>query len=93
MKFISWNVNGIRACLGKGFLDFFHQIEADFFCIQETKCQAGQVELALDGYEQYWNYAQKKGYSGTAIFTKHTPLSVKYGVGDEDSQDDYYFRI
>lgn len=88
MKFISWNVNGIRACLGKGFLDFFHQVEADFFCIQETKCQAGQVELTLDGYEQYWNYAQKKGYSGTAIFTKHTPLSVRYGVGDEDSQDE-----
>lgn len=88
MKLISWNVNGIRACLGKGFLEFFNQVEADFFCIQETKCQAGQVELPLDGYEQYWNYAQKKGYSGTAIFTKHTPLSVKYGVGDEDSQDE-----
>lgn len=88
MKFISWNVNGIRACLGKGFLEFFHQIDADFFCIQETKCQAGQVELSIEGYEQYWNYAQKKGYSGTAIFTKHTPLSVKYGVGAEDSQDE-----
>lgn len=88
MKFISWNVNGIRACISKGFLEFFHQIDADFFCVQEIKCQAGQVELALDGYQQYWNYAQKKGYSGTAIFTKHTPLSVRYGVGDEDAQEE-----
>lgn len=88
MKFISWNVNGIRACLGKGFLDFFKSMDADFFCIQETKCQAGQVELALEGYEQYWNYAQKKGYSGTAIFTKHTPLAVHYGVGEDESQDE-----
>ena len=88
MKFISWNVNGIRACLKKGFLDFFHDMNADFFCIQETKCQAGQVELELEGYEQYWNYAEKKGYSGTAIFTKHTPMSVHYGVGDDETQEE-----
>ena len=88
MKFISWNVNGIRACLKKGFLDFFQDMNADFFCIQETKCQAGQVELELEGYKQYWNYAEKKGYSGTAIFTKHTPLSVHYGVGEEESQEE-----
>lgn len=88
MKFISWNVNGIRACLTKGFLDFFHEMDADFFCIQESKCQAGQVELALDGYHQYWNYAEKKGYSGTAIFTKHKPLSVHYGVGEETTQSE-----
>ena len=86
MKFISWNVNGIRACLKKGFLDYFHEMNADFFCIQETKCQAGQVELPLEGYNQYWNYAEKKGYSGTAIFTKHKPLSVKYGVGENQSE-------
>lgn len=88
MKFISWNVNGIRAALKKGFLDFFLDSDADFFCIQETKCQAGQVELELPGYEQYWNYAEKKGYSGTAIFTKHTPLSVKYGVGEEEAEQE-----
>ncbi|MGY3185634.1 exodeoxyribonuclease III [Lysinibacillus sp. TE18511] len=88
MKFISWNVNGIRACLGKGFLDFFNHVDADFFCIQETKCQAGQVEISLEGYEQYWNYAQKKGYSGTAIFTKHAPLAVRYGVGEDESQEE-----
>lgn len=86
MKFISWNVNGIRACLGKGFLEYFLEMDADFFCIQETKCQAGQVTLPLNGYYQYWNYAEKKGYSGTAIFTKHEPLSVKYGVGEADSE-------
>ncbi|WP_431028246.1 exodeoxyribonuclease III [Lysinibacillus sp. LZ02] len=86
MKFISWNVNGIRACITKGFLDYFHQMDADFFCIQETKCQAGQVDLQLAGYYQYWNYAQKKGYSGTAIFTKYEPLSVSYGVGDEETE-------
>lgn len=86
MKFISWNVNGIRACLKKGFLDYFHEVDADFFCIQETKCQAGQVELPLEGYKQFWNYAEKKGYSGTAIFTKHEPLSVKYGVGENTSE-------
>lgn len=88
MKFVSWNVNGIRACLKKGFLDYFNEVDADFFCIQESKCQAGQVELELPGYEQYWNYALKKGYSGTAIFTKHQPLSVKYGVGDRDTEDE-----
>lgn len=81
MRFISWNVNGLRACVQKGFLDFFRQADADFFCLQETKMQAGQLELELPGYEQYWNYAEKKGYSGTAIFTRHTPLSVSYGIG------------
>ncbi|MEO4054944.1 exodeoxyribonuclease III [Solibacillus sp. CAU 1738] len=86
MKFISWNVNGIRACLSKGFLDYFHEMDADFFCIQETKCQAGQVNMPLEGYYQYWNYAEKKGYSGTAIFTKHEPLSVRYGVGEEETE-------
>lgn len=84
MKCISWNVNGIRACREKGFLDFFNEIDADFFCLQETKLQEGQIELELPGYEQYWNYAEKKGYSGTAIFTKHTPLSVAYGIGVEE---------
>ncbi|WP_413381061.1 exodeoxyribonuclease III [Alkalihalobacillus sp. 1P02AB] len=83
MKFVSWNVNGIRACVKKGFLDYFHQVNADFFAIQETKCQKGQIELQLEGYEQYWNDAERKGYSGTAIFTKHTPLSVQYGIGEE----------
>ncbi|OCS94431.1 exodeoxyribonuclease III [Caryophanon latum] len=86
MKFVSWNVNGIRACITKGFVDYFHAVDADFFCVQETKCQAGQVDLQLDGYEQYWNYAEKKGYSGTAIFTKHTPMSVRYGVGDDETE-------
>ena len=81
MKFISWNVNGLRACMQKGFPDFFERIDADFFCLQETKLQEGQITLELPGYEQYWCYAEKKGYSGTAIFTKHTPLSVRYGVG------------
>lgn len=81
MKLISWNVNGLRACLGKGFLEFFQSADADVFCLQETKVQAGQVELELPGYHQYWNYAEKKGYSGTAIFTKQVPLSVTYGVG------------
>ena len=81
MRFVSWNVNGLRACMQKGFLDFFHTVDADFFCLQETKLQAGQIDLQLDGYLQYWNYAEKKGYSGTAIFTKHTPLSVSYGLG------------
>ena len=86
MKFISWNVNGIRACVKKGFVDYFNEADADFFCIQETKCQDGQIELPFEGYYQYWNYAEKKGYSGTAIFAKHKPLSVKYGVGDEESE-------
>lgn len=84
MKFISWNVNGIRACVTKGFLDFFNDSDADFFCLQETKLQAGQIDLELEGYHQYWNYAVKKGYSGTAIFTKHEPLSVAYGLGIEE---------
>lgn len=84
MKFISWNVNGLRACVQKGFLDFFHEIDADFFCLQETKLQEGQIELDLPGYFQYWNYAVKKGYSGTAIFTKHEPISVAYGIGIEE---------
>ena len=81
MKFISWNVNGLRACMQKGFMDFFEAEDADFFCLQETKLQEGQIDLILPGYEQYWCYAEKKGYSGTAIFTKHTPLSVHYGIG------------
>ena len=81
MKFISWNVNGLRACVNKGFLDFFHEINEDAFCIQETKLQEGQIDLSLPGYYQYWNYAKKKGYSGTAIFTKKEPLSVSYGIG------------
>lgn len=80
-KLISWNVNGIRACAGKGFLDFFRQADADVFCLQETKLQAGQLELDLPGYHQYWNYAEKKGYSGTALFTRQEPLSVTYGIG------------
>jgi len=88
MKFISWNVNGIRACVKKGFLDYFHEMDADFFCIQETKCQQGQIELHLDGYHQYWNSAVKKGYSGTAIFTKHEPLSVSYGIENEVAPDE-----
>ena len=84
MKFISWNVNGLRACVQKGFLDFFRETDADFFCIQETKLQEGQISLELpEGYRSYWNYAQKKGYSGTAVFTKHEPLSVAYGIGME----------
>ena len=84
MKFISWNVNGLRACMGKGFQDFFNTEDADFFCLQETKLQAGQIELDLPGYRQYWNYAEKKGYSGTAIFARQEPISVAYGVGAEE---------
>ena len=84
MKFISWNVNGLRACVQKGFLDFFNSIDADFFCIQESKLQAGQSDLDLPGYHQYWNYAEKKGYSGTAIFAKNKALSVSYGIGIEE---------
>jgi exodeoxyribonuclease-3 len=84
MKFISWNVNGIRACVQKGFLDYFKSVDADFFCIQETKMQEGQLVLELEGYEQYWYSAEKKGYSGTAVFTKHTPLSVSRGIGIEE---------
>ena len=88
MKLVSWNVNGLRACVKKGFLEYFNEVNADIFCLQETKLQAGQIELPLDGYEQYWNYALKKGYSGTAVFTKIKPISVKYGVGDRDSEDE-----
>lgn len=84
MKFISWNVNGLRACMGKGFADAFKALDADFFCLQETKMQAGQLDLAFEGYQSYWNYAEKKGYSGTAIFTRHNPLSVRYGLGLEE---------
>lgn len=84
MKLISWNVNGIRACVQKGFLDFFEKADADIFCIQETKMQEGQLVLELKGYHQYWNYAQRKGYSGTAVFTKKEPLSVAYGIGMEE---------
>lgn len=84
MKLISWNVNGLRACLNKGFLDFFHRADSDIFCIQETKLQKDQIELELEGYEQYWNCAEKKGYAGTAVFTKHSPLSVTYGLGLEE---------
>ena len=101
MKFISWNVNGIRACVKKGFLDFFKEADADIFCIQESKMQEGQLDLELDGYEQYWNYAVKKGYSGTAVFTKERPLSVTYGMGIEEHDqegrvitleyEDFYF--
>ena len=86
MKLISWNVNGLRACEGKGFSDIFRQMDADFFCLQETKMQAGQLDLHFDGYESYWNYADKKGYSGTAIFTRHQPLNVSYGI-DIDQHD------
>lgn len=84
MKFVNWNVNGIRACVTKGFVDYFKQEDADFFCLQETKLQEGQILLELDGYHQFWNYAVKKGYSGTAIFTKHEPLSVHRGLGIEE---------
>lgn len=84
MKLISWNVNGIRACVTKGFLDYFKEEDADIFCIQESKMQEGQLDLELEGYYQYWNYAKKKGYSGTAIFTKKEPISVNYGIGIEE---------
>lgn len=84
MRLISWNVNGIRACMEKGFMDFFAKADADIFCLQETKVQEGQIELELPGYCQYWNYAEKKGYSGTALFTKKEPLGVSYGIGIEE---------
>ena len=84
MKFISWNVNGLRACAGKGFSDVFKQLDADFFCLQETKMQAGQLDLEFEGYTSYWNYAEKKGYSGTAVFTRHQPINVAYGIGIEE---------
>ena len=83
-KLISWNVNGLRACVGKGFMDFFNEADADVFCIQESKLQEGQIDLDLPGYHQYWNYAEKKGYSGTAMFTKEEPISVSYGLGIEE---------
>ncbi len=84
MKFISWNVNGLRACVGKGFCEIFEGLNADFFCLQETKMQEGQLDISFPGYESYWNYADKKGYSGTAVFTKHKPLSVTYGLGIDE---------
>ncbi|MFA6708918.1 MAG: exodeoxyribonuclease III [Fusobacterium sp.] len=101
MKFISWNVNGIRACVKKGFLDFFNEVDADIFCLQETKLQEGQIDLQLEGYHQYWNYAERKGYSGTALFTKKKPLKVTYGMDIEEHDkegriitaeyEDFYF--
>lgn len=101
MKLISWNVNGLRACVQKGFLDFFEEADADLFCLQETKLQEGQIDLAISGYHQYWNYAVKKGYSGTAVFSKKEPLSVSYGIGIEEHDqegrvitlefEDFYF--
>ena len=90
-KFISWNVNGLRAVCGKGFADIFTELDADFFCLQETKLQAGQIDLEFLGYKSYWNYADKKGYSGTAIFTKHEPISVTYGLGID--QHDHEGRV
>ena len=84
MKFISWNINGLRACVGKDFENQFKELDADFFCLQETKMQEGQLDLQFEGYESYWNYAEKKGYSGTAIYTKHKPLNVSYGMGVEE---------
>ncbi|GGJ67306.1 exodeoxyribonuclease III [Virgibacillus salexigens] len=88
MKLVSWNVNGLRACIRKGFLDYFYEVDADIFCVQEIKLQEGQIDLDLNGYHQYWNYAQRKGYSGTAVFTKQKPLSVSYGLGNESSQEE-----
>lgn len=88
MKLISWNVNGLRACVKKGFLDYFNEVDADIFCIQESKLQEGQIDLDLPGYYQYWNYAVKKGYSGTAVFTKKKPLSVTYGMGIEEHDNE-----
>ena len=84
MKFISWNVNGLRAVCGKGFTEIFKELDADFFCLQETKMQAGQLDLEFEGYMSYWNYADRKGYSGTAVFTKHQPISVSYGIGVDE---------
>ncbi len=91
MKLISWNVNGLRACQGKGFSETFKMLDADFFCLQETKMQAGQLDLQFDGYQSYWNYAEKKGYSGTAIFSRYQPLSVSYGIGID--QHDHEGRV
>ncbi|HHU68777.1 MAG TPA: exodeoxyribonuclease III, partial [Thermoanaerobacterales bacterium] len=84
MKLISWNVNGLRACIRKGFMEYFNDVDADIFSVQETKLQEGQIDLDLKGYYQYWNYAKKKGYSGTAVFTKHEPISVEHGIGIEE---------
>lgn len=101
MKMISWNVNGLRAAMGKGFMDFFRQQDADIFCLQETKLQEGQIQLDMPGYYQYWNYAEKKGYSGTAVFTKRKPVNVMLGIGMEEHDregrvitlefDEFYF--
>ena len=101
MKLVSWNVNGLRAVMNKGFMDSFKKLDADIFCLQETKLSAGQLELELEGYHQYWNYAEKKGYSGTAVFTKKEPISVQYGIGIEEHDkegrvitlefEDFYF--
>ena len=91
MKFISWNVNGLRAIVGKGFTEIFKQLDADFFCLQETKMQGGQLDLNFEGYDSYWNYADKKGYSGTAIYTKHKPIAVTYGIGID--QHDHEGRV
>lgn len=91
MKFISWNVNGLRACVTKGFEDIFKNLDADFFCLQETKMQHGQLDLQFEGYTSYWNYAEKKGYSGTAIYSKHKPINVSYGIGVE--QHDHEGRV
>ena len=84
MRFVSWNVNGLRACVGKGFKEVFSELDADFFCLQETKMQQGQLDIEFAGYDSYWNYAEKKGYSGTAVFAKHKPLNVTYGIGVEE---------
>lgn len=89
MKFISWNVNGLRACVQKGFEESFRTLDADFFCLQETKMQAGQLDLQFEGYSSYWNYADKKGYSGTAIYTRLKPLSVSYGIGEEKDEHNH----
>ena len=92
MRFISWNVNGLRACVKKGFEDVFWGLDADFFCLQETKLQAGQITLDLPGYHQFWDYAQRKGYSGTAIFTRHEPTSVSYGLGLDEHDTEGRWR-
>lgn len=88
MKLVSWNVNGLRACVKKGFLDYFAEVNADIFCVQETKLQEGQIDLPVEGYYQYWNYALKKGYSGTAVFTKEKPLAFYYGIGEEEGEEE-----
>ncbi|MET3576675.1 exodeoxyribonuclease III [Bhargavaea ullalensis] len=88
MRFVSWNVNGLRACVKKGFEEYFREVDADIFCVQETKLQEGQIDLEFPGYHQYWNYAVKKGYSGTAVFTKEEPMEVRYGLGGENTQEE-----